>query len=480
MGNNPHVLVVPYPAQGHVIPLWELSKRLVQQGFNITFVNTRHIHEKVQNAMSLVDDDGIMSGDQIRVALIEDGLSLEDRVRPGKLSESVLRVMPGKVEELIENINNNNNNKNNNNNNNNNGSSTKQADRKISCVVCDQSLGWALDIAERKGIKRAAFCPAAAALLVQAFSIPKLIDQGIINPDGTLGIKKGIIKLSSETPAMNSANFVWTCLGNKDMQKNVFELMVKNNTSVKKTDWLICNSTYDLEPSAFNMAPQIRPIGPLLATNNGRVRSHLKASTACLKWLDQQRPQSAIYIAFGSFTIFNPTQLRELALGLELSNRPFLWVVRTDKSDESSNANGGWFPEGFLERVANRGLIVNWAPQQKVLSHGSVACFISHCGWNSTVEGVSYGVPFLCWPYFADQFINQSYICDVWRTGLGFDRDESGVIPRDEIRTKVEKVINDEKMKERALRYKEMAAKCVEEGGSSNKNFKDFIEWMKS
>ncbi|PON83479.1 UDP-glucuronosyl/UDP-glucosyltransferase [Trema orientale] len=83
------------------------------------------------------DDDGIRSGNQIRVALIEDGLSLEDRVRPGKLSESVLRLMPGK------------------------------------------SLGWALDIAERKGIKRVAFSPAAVAHLLQAFSIPKFIDQGI-------------------------------------------------------------------------------------------------------------------------------------------------------------------------------------------------------------------------------------------------------------------------------------------------------------
>ena len=278
-------------------------------------------------------------------------------------------------------------------------------------------------------------------------------------------------------PAMNSANFVWTCLGNEDMQKNVFELMVKNNTSVKKTDWLLCNSTYDLEPAAFNLAPQIRAIGPLLASNNDQASSDPEPST-CLKWLEQQRPNSVIYVAFGSFTILDTTQFRELAFGLELSNRPFLWVVRTNITEEAKD--GGLFPEGFLERVANKGLIVNWVPQQKVLSHRSVACFISHCGWNSTVEGVSYGVPFLCWPYFADQFINQSYICDVWRIGLGLNRDGRGVITRDEVRTKVERVMNDEEMKERALSYKEMAANSVNEGGSSNRNFRNFIEWMKS
>ncbi|XP_062106522.1 UDP-glycosyltransferase 83A1-like [Humulus lupulus] len=450
-----HVLVVPYPAEGHIIPLLELSQRLVQHGLEVTFVITEHIQQKMWGSNSIGGGESNIIG----VALIEDGLSLEDRNRPGKLSESVLLVMPGKVEELIEKMKNN--------------------GVVISCVVCDQSLCWALDIAKRKQIKSAAFCPAAAALLLQSFNIPTFIDQGIILEDGTL-VKKQIIKLSPEMPAMNSAHFVWTCLGplgNKEMQKNVFQLMLKNNNSVNNTNWLLCNSTYDLEPAAFNMAPQIRPIGPLLASNN-RLLSSDPQDSKCLKWLDQQKPQSVLYLAFGSSTIFNPTQFRELALGLELSNTPFLWVVRATKTEEASK--GGLFPERFLERVANRGLIVDWAPQQKVLSHSSVACFVSHCGWNSTVEGVSYGVPFLCWPYFADQFINQSYICDVWRTGLGFDRDKSGVITRDEIRIKVERVINDEEMKERALRFKEMAANIVDEGGSSNKNFRDFVEWVKS
>lgn len=158
---NPHVLVIPYPAQGHVIPLMELSQCLVQHGFKITFVNTEYINEKISNSLEMSGNEG----NRVRLIMISDGLSLEDRKKPGKFSETILRIMPAKVEELIEQIN-------------------RSEGDAITCVLADQSLGWVLEIAEQKGIKRAAFCPAAAALLVQGFSIPKLIDEGIITNDG--------------------------------------------------------------------------------------------------------------------------------------------------------------------------------------------------------------------------------------------------------------------------------------------------------
>lgn len=132
-------------------------------------------------------------------------------------------------------------------------------------------------------------------------------------------------------------------------------------------------------------------------------------------------------------------------MGLELSNRPFLWVVRSDISNGTNNP----YPKRFQERVATRARMVDWAPQQKVLAHPSVACFLSRCGRNSTTEGVSNGVPFLCWPYFADQFINQIYICDVWKIGLGFNRDETGIITRYEMKMKVEQLLSNKEFKAR-------------------------------
>ncbi|GKV08839.1 hypothetical protein SLEP1_g20415 [Rubroshorea leprosula] len=214
--------------------------------------------------------------------------------------------------------------------------------------------------------------------------------DGVATGAGT-PTKGQMVTLSQGMPAMNTENFVWACLGNINAQKNIFELMVRNNESLKLTDSLLCNSTYDLEPAALSNAPKIRPIGPLLASNRlGEIDGNF-----CI-------------------TFFNPTQLQELALALELSNRPFLWVICPDLGERRKEA----YPEGFQDTVATRGKMVGWAPQQKVPAHPSVACFVSHCGWNSTIEGVSNEVPFLCWPYFADQFLNQSYISDIWKVGL--------------------------------------------------------------
>jgi hypothetical protein len=290
-------------------------------------------------------------------------------------------------------------------------------------------------------------------------------------------MKKQIIHLSPAMPVMGTENLVWNCVGNSAMKKNIFELLVRNNKSVKATEWLLCNSTYELEPAAFTLAPNILPIGPLLASNRlgESVGNFWPEDSTCLKWLDQQPPGSVIYVAFGSFTIFAPAQFQELALGLELCDRPFLWVVRPDIRDGISNA----YPKEFQDRVAARGRVVGWAAQQKILSHPSVACFISHCGWNSAMEGVSNGIPFLCWPYFADQFLNQSYICDVWKVGLRLERDESGIISRGEIESKVEQLLGNEMLKATALDLKNIVKTSVKEGGGSNNNLKNFVEWMK-
>ncbi|XAR51668.1 Trans-zeatin O-beta-D-glucosyltransferase [Bertholletia excelsa] len=452
---NPHILVLPYPAQGHVKPLMLLAHSLAKYGFRITFVSTEVTHKCVLNVLEGKD----ILGGQIHLVSIPDGAETwEDRNVPGKLTEAMCRVMPGKLEELIRKIN------------------ESDGVDKVIGIIADQSFGWALEVGKKIGIKLAAFLPAAAAQLVLGFSIPKLIDDRIIDNNGT-PTKKQTIQLSPSMPPMSTENFVWACFPSLEMQKIIFDLMVRNNKAVALADWLICNSTYNLEPGAFSLAPEILPIGPILASDQlgNSTGNFWPEDSTCLKWLDQQPPNSVIYVAFGSFTIFNQTQFQELALGLELTNRPFLWVVRPDITDGTKDS----YPDGFSGRVTTRGKMVGWAPQQGVLSHPSVACFLSHCGWNSTMEGVSNGVPILCWPYFADQFLNQSYICDVWKVGLRFEKDERRIITREEIKKKVEQLLSQTIFKARAMELKEVTLSSIKEGGYSCKNFKNFIEWMK-
>ncbi|XP_058773236.1 UDP-glycosyltransferase 83A1 [Vicia villosa] len=439
-----HVMVVPYPVQGHAIPLMELSLYLVKNGIKVTFVNTKQNHDRIKNLFPC-GNDLLLS--EINLVWISDGL---------ESAESVLNVMPKKVEELIECIH---------------GSENE----KITCVLADQSIGWALEIAEKKGIACAAFCPASAAQLVLGLSIQKLIDDGVIDKDGT-PLEKQVIQLSPTMPCVSTENLVWLNVGNKTTQKHIFQLMMKNINSMHITKWLICNSSHELEPAAFSLAPKIIPIGPIFSNNQYSIGNFRPQDQTCLKWLDEQSPNSVIYIAFGSFTTFSSIQFQELCFGLERSNRPFLWVVQMDKTEPKKNV----YPKGFEERIGKRGRMVGWSPQKKILSHSSVACFISHCGWNSTLESVGNGIPMLCWPYFADQFLNRGYVCDVWKVGMELEKDESGVIRQDEIVRKIEQVLNDEDLKGRAKELKEKVKISIGEDGVSNYNLLSFIKWIKN
>ncbi|KAL6961201.1 hypothetical protein U1Q18_038966 [Sarracenia purpurea var. burkii] len=347
---NPHVLVIPSPGQGHVIPLFELAQCLVKHGFKVTFVNTDFNHERVVNALSSHDN----IRDRIRLVSIPDGLeSFEERNNFLKLGQAIHHVIPKKLEELIEKIN------------------GSKEDDEISCIIADAFMVGALEVAKNLGIRRAAFFPMATAILALMLNIPKLLDDEIINHNGT-PTKNQMIQLSPTMPAMNTENFPWAFIDDLATQKVIFDLFVRSNKVMEIASWLICNSTYQLEPAAFEClsCPDILlSIGPLLASNRLGISAgnFWREDSTCLQWLDQQLPKSVIYVAFGSITIFDQNQFRELALGLELTDRPFLWVVRPDITKEAENA----YTDGFKEKVAARGgRMVGW--------HHSRRCWLIH------------------------------------------------------------------------------------------------------
>ncbi|WOL01361.1 hypothetical protein Cni_G10077 [Canna indica] len=453
----PHALVLPYPAQGHVIPFMELSHCLVDHGFKITFVNTASNHERVVAAFAGKE----ISPGRIDLVSVPDGLEEEDGGSGithdlVKLTEGFLKVMPPRLEELIQ--------------------RSKGSSDEITCMIADQNMAWALEVARKVGVRAAAFWPASAAMLTTTLSIPKLITDGIIDSNGVpMGGKT--FQFSPSMPRMNTANLAWNFLGDRG---HVLFIYILNNTrsTIAAAQLIICNSFHEIEAPVFAYAPDILPVGPLRSGHRpGKLVGHFwPEDQECLTWLDRQLPGSVIYAAFGSTTIFDHRQFQALALGLQsISDRPFLWVVRPDLIGDSTDA----YARGFLEGVGRRGKMVGWSPQHEVLAHPSVGCFISHCGWNSTIEGVSNGVPFLCWPFFADQFVNQGYICDVWRTGLKLVPDESGVVTREEIKLKVEEVLGDVEMKARAMSLKEIGHKSASKGGTSFENFNRFVAALK-
>ncbi|KAF4376010.1 hypothetical protein G4B88_029374 [Cannabis sativa] len=335
-----------------------------------------------------------------------------------------------------------------------NGNSSNSND-KISCVVSDVYMGIGMEVAAKMGI------------------------------EGNSPNQNQIIQLSSGMPSANTSKLPWK---DQDLvgQKYGFQVHFKAYECAKTAHWCLFNTTCDIESVALSLFPKFLPIGPLIANRANRLldisQSQFWANdSSCISWLNQQKDCSVIYIAFGSFTIHEQHQFYELAHGLKLTRRPFLWVVRPGFISSEKAKSTMFDPLHTFLGIENMvGKIVSWAPQQEVLSHPAIACFVTHCGWNSTMEGLSNGVPFLCWPYFSDQFMNKDYICDFWKVGMEFVADEKGIITKEEVKDKVDKLLNDVEIRKRSMQFKELAMKNIAEDGQSSKNFNYFIKWLES
>ncbi|KNA14807.1 hypothetical protein SOVF_104190 [Spinacia oleracea] len=160
------------------------------------------------------------------------------------------------------------------------------------------------------------------------------------------------------------------------------------------------------------------PFNPVdIRCSNGKNRHE------CLEWLDEQEKGSVIYVSFGSTTSLTDEQIKELANGLEICGEKFIWVLRrADSNDvfaEADKVNNPQLPEGYEERVKDRGIVLrDWAPQLEILAHPSTGGFMSHCGWNSCMESISMGVPVAAWPMHSDQPRNAFLLSNVLKVGV--------------------------------------------------------------
>ncbi|XP_062191095.1 UDP-glycosyltransferase 88B1-like [Phragmites australis] len=224
--------------------------------------------------------------------------------------------------------------------------------------------------------------------------------------------------------------------------------------------------------------PPVYCIGPLVLPGNtgGSGERH-----ACLVWLDSQPNRSVVFLSFGSMGIFSAAQLREIARGLENSGHRFLWVVRNPPEHQSKPMEPdfvAFLPLGFLERTKERGFVVkNWAPQMEVLRHDAVGAFVTHCGWNSALEGILSGVPMICWPLYSEQRMNKVHMVEEMKVGVVMEGYEE-MVKAEEVEAKVRLVMESDegrKLSERLVMAKEMAADALKEGRSSDVAFNEFL-----
>ena len=196
---------------------------------------------------------------------------------------------------------------------------------------------------------------------------------------------------------------------------------------------LILNPTTSMEQPALahiaSRTSDVFAVGPLHA------RSRLTASASlwqeddgCMAWLDSHEDQSVVYVSLGSRAVITHEQFTEFLSGLVATGYAFLWALRPDMVQMTSST---LLREAIGAVEGGKAHVVEWAPQRDVLRHRAVGCFLTHAGWNSTLECALEGVPMVCWPFFSDQQINSRFVGAVWRTGLDMkDVCDRGVVER--------------------------------------------------
>ncbi|GLJ39154.1 hypothetical protein SUGI_0797880 [Cryptomeria japonica] len=300
---------------------------------------------------------------------------------------------------------------------------------------------------------------------------------------------KLITCLPGKIPPIRPTDIV-SFLREKHISEIVFSAALDESRFQNIGDYVLVNTFEELEGGkdaqmclSVNGCPALA-IGPLFLPNflqgKNSVYSMWEEDRTCFQWLDGQAQGSVLYVSFGSIAIKSEKQLHELALGLEACGYPFLWVVRSDIAEGKSLD----LPEGFKDRTKDRALIVSWTNQLKVLSHPSIGGFLTHSGWNSSLEAISMGIPMIGWPYFGDQFLNCRFVKDVWNVGLDFegvDVDEFKLVTKDIVESTIRSIMEGSirmKLCENVVRLKKAAHKTVMEGGTSYTNLNTFVEDM--
>lgn len=232
----------------------------------------------------------------------------------------------------------------------------------------------------------------------------------------------------------------------------------------------------------------VGPLNPLLLDADARTTPPGQARHECLEWLDRQPPESVLYVSFGTTSCLHADQVAELAAALKGSKQRFVWVLRdADRADiyaESGESRHAMFLSEFTRETEGTGLVITgWAPQLEILAHGATAAFMSHCGWNSTIESLSHGKPVLAWPMHSDQPWDSELLCKYFKAGLLVRPWEkhAEIIPAQAIQKVIEEaMLSDSGMavRQRAKELGEAVRASVADGGNSRKDLDDFIGYI--
>ncbi|KAJ9705803.1 hypothetical protein PVL29_003757 [Vitis rotundifolia] len=464
--DKPHVVLIPYPAQGHVNPMLKLAKLLHNKGFFVTFVNTEYNHKRLLRSRGPNSLDGLSD---FRFETIPDGLPPSDADATQdipSLCDSTTKNCLAPFCALLTKLN----------------DPSYSPGPPVSCIVSDGVMSFTLDAAEKFGVPEVVFWTASACGFLGYRHYRNLIRRGLIPLQDESCLSNGYLDtvvdfVPGKKKTIRLRDFP-SFLRTTDLNDIMLNFVMVEAERASRASAVILNTFDALEKDVLDALsatlPPVYSIGPLQhlvdQISDDRLKSMgsnlWKEQTDCLQWLDSKEPKSVVYVNFGSITVMTSQQLTEFAWGLANSNKPFLWIIRPDLVVGDS----ALLPPEFVTETKDRGMLASWCPQEQVLKHPAIGGFLTHSGWNSTSESICGGVPLICWPFFAEQQTNCRYSCSEWGIGMEIDNN----VKRVEVEKLVRELMDGEKgkeMKKKVMEWRKLAEEATRPGGSSYDNF---------
>ncbi|KAL0303792.1 UNVERIFIED_CONTAM: 7-deoxyloganetic acid glucosyltransferase [Sesamum radiatum] len=470
---SPHVLIFPLPLQGPVNCMLKLAELLCLSQIQVTFLNTLHIQERLRSCTGA--ELYFKRYPNFRFETVPDGLP-EENPRTGDQIGNLLESMDAVAVPIFR------------------GMVTSGvygpgSENQVTCIIADGIFTFAAGIAGEIGVPLLYFDTISPCGLWTYLCLPKLIKAGEFpfKGDDLDILVKSVPGMESYLRRRDLPSFCRT----GDLADPNIQLYKTEREENPRAYGLILNTFEELEGPILaemrSVCPNIYTIGPLHAHLKARLaakatsppvfsNSLWEEDRSCIAWLDSQPPKSVIYVSFGSLAVTTSNQLLEFWHGLVNSGQRFLWVIRPD-----SIAGKNWeseVPVELSEATKERGYIVGWTPQEEVLAHPSVGGFLTHSGWNSTLESIYEGVPMICWPFFIDQQVNSRLVEEAWK--LGFDMKDTCDRSIIEKMVRILIDVGKEEFLERADQMAKSAKRCLSDSGSSYNSFERLVEDIKS
>ncbi|KAL7245822.1 hypothetical protein ACSBR2_001037 [Camellia fascicularis] len=476
--NKPHAVCIPYPAQSHIKGMMKLAKLLHHMGFYITFVNTEFNQNRLIKAGG---PDSLNGFPNFQFKTIPDSLPPSDpdgNQDITLLCRSIRRNLLTPFRNLLAQLNDDDN----------------TTTPSVTCIVSDGIMPFTIRAAHELRIPVAVFWTFAACAFMGYYQYRALLDKGLTPLKDASYLTNGYLDTAIDwIPGMKDIRLkdLPTFFQTTDPNDEIFNLSMESAESASQASALGLHTFDALEQDVLgalsSIFPHIYTIGPLQLLLNQHVspkeQDHLaslgcnlwKEEPKCLQWLDSREPGSVVYVNFGSLAVMSLQHLVEFAWGLANSNHYFLWIIRSDLVIGESAI----LPPEFEADTKERGLIAGWCSQEQVLNHPSIGVFLTHSGWNSTIESLTAGVPMMCWPFLADQVTNCRYTCTEWEVGMEIDNN----VKRDEVEKLVREFMEGKKgkkMKKKAMEWKKLAEKATGPDGSSTLNLDKLVNVLLS